>query len=265
MDGELDGRRDNRGDRKQRRRAAYSRWPPWRTPAIRPASRPPRTRELQAMWDAWNVWQRAAIVGQSSPEPNRCGTGRRGRAPHQNPMISPELTEQPVARLPGTLPSSSVAAVAIGAPPQLVSLRTIGTQGGETFHWHAHSFEEFTLVTDDRCMIGYPTGWAATASNTLIHYRAGEQHGAAAAPGQRPKFWVIHFAGVPKHFNGLPALAASDPAKRVWSLTPEQSAMFQWLFLQLLNERSAARARRGSRRTSRSGARSTRALSRAAA
>jgi transcriptional regulator GlxA family with amidase domain len=37
-------------------------------------------------------------------------------------------------------------------------------------------------------------------------------------------------------------LAASDPAKRVWSLTPEQSAMFQWLFLQLLNERSAARA-----------------------
>lgn len=124
---------------------------------------------------------------------------------------------------------------------QLISLRTIGAQGGETFEWHSHPFEEFTLVTDDHCMIGYPLGWRPTGPNTLIHYRAEEKHGAAASIQQRPRFWVVHFAAPAEHPGELSAFAAGDPAGRVWSLSPEQSGTFQWIFLQLLNERSAGR------------------------
>lgn len=127
------------------------------------------------------------------------------------------------------------------SPLHLVSLRTIGAQGGETFEWHSHPFEEFTFVTDDHCMIGYPPGWRPTGPNTLIHYRAGEKHGAAASLKQHPRFWVIHFAVPARHPQELSSLTAEDSTKRVWVLTPEQSSTFQWIFLQLLNERSAGR------------------------
>ena len=68
--------------------------------------------------------------------------------------------------------------------PQLVSLRTISVDDGGTFDWHTHPFEEFTLVTDDHCLIGYPPGWRETDGNTLLHYQTGERHGGG---GHRPR------------------------------------------------------------------------------
>ncbi len=124
--------------------------------------------------------------------------------------------------------------------PHLISLRTISTEGGESFDWHAHDFDEFTLVTDDDCMIKHPTGWRPTKRNTLLHYRAGEKHGAVAAPKQRPRFWVIHFAA--NHYRRMSSLSAEDAAERIWSLNPEQNNTFQWLFRQLLNERTVPRS-----------------------
>lgn len=126
--------------------------------------------------------------------------------------------------------------------PQLISLRTIAATGGETFEWHSHPFEEFTFVSDDGCMIGYPPGWRSTQPNTLLHYRAGEQHGASASPTQRPRFWVVHYTQPSELAREFAQLSSTVPEKRVWSLTPEQSETFQWLFLQLLNEHSGARS-----------------------
>jgi hypothetical protein len=96
-------------------------------------------------------------------------------------------------------------------------------------------------VSDDDCLIGYPPGWRPTAPNTLLCYRAGEKHGAAASPRQHPRFWVVHFSPAPGLYESLGCFAEADPAKRVWPLTPQQTQIFQWLFLQLLNERSTGR------------------------
>lgn len=130
--------------------------------------------------------------------------------------------------------------------PQLVSLRTLAATGGATFDWHTHPFEEFTLVTDDDCLIGYPPGWRETKPGTLLLYHAGEKHGAWASPRQRPRFWVVHFTADAVLYPALRQLGGSDPAKRAWSLTPEQSETFQWIFLQLLNEHSGERPHRAS-------------------
>jgi AraC-like DNA-binding protein len=125
--------------------------------------------------------------------------------------------------------------------PELISLRTISAKGGDSFEWHSHPFEEFTLVTDDNCLIGYPPGWRPTTPNTLLHYRAGEKHGAATSLRERPRFWVVHYSAPDEAYGDLKCFAAADSTQRTWSLSREQSEMFQWLFLQLLNERSAAR------------------------
>lgn len=121
--------------------------------------------------------------------------------------------------------------------PRLVSLRMLPTRGGATYDLHSHPFEEFTLVTDDECLIGYPPGWRDTKPNTLLHYHRGEMHGSWSSPRQRPRFWVVHFQAA----GPLPHLAEANPARRAWSLKPEQVETFQWIFLQLLNEHSSDR------------------------
>ncbi len=130
------------------------------------------------------------------------------------------------------------------ASPQLVSLRTISVEDGGTFDWHTHPFEEFTLVTDDHCLIGYPPGWRETEANTLLHYQIGERHGAWVSPRQRPRFWVVHFIADHTLCPGLKHLTAPDSARRVWTLTAEQCETFQWIFLQMLNEHSSGRSHR---------------------
>lgn len=130
--------------------------------------------------------------------------------------------------------------------PQLISLRTISVENGAVYDWHSHPFEEFTLVTDDHCLIGYPPGWRETDANTLLHYHAGERHGSWSSPRQRPRFWVVHFSAGETLYRGLEHLNSSDPTQRAWSLSPEQSETFQWIFLQMLNEHSSGKVHRES-------------------
>jgi hypothetical protein len=128
--------------------------------------------------------------------------------------------------------------------PQLVSLRTIAVEDGGTFDWHAHPFEEFTLVTDDACLIGYPPGWRETAAGTLLHYHRGERHGAWVSPRQHPRFWVVHFTADAELWPALSRLSRPEPEQRVWRLSTEQCETFQGLFLQLLGEHSSDRPQR---------------------
>jgi hypothetical protein len=180
--------------------------------------------------------------GSVRPVPSGAGNDGGGRAVDcratENAFAAVETTGLWLAAVAAGLCSSSV----VSKGPQLISLRTIAAKGGETFEWHAHPFEEFTFVTNDRCMIGYPPGWLNTAPGTLLHYRAGEQHGASASPGQRPRFWVVHYTQSDDVAGQLGVFAAPESEKRVWSLSPEQSETFQWLFLQMLNEHSGGRA-----------------------
>ena len=128
--------------------------------------------------------------------------------------------------------------------PQLISLRTLSATEGSTYDWHSHPFQEFTLVTDDSCLIGYPPGWLHTDKGKLLHYHSGERHGAWVSPQQRPRFWVLHFQADEELYPTLRQLNAAAPEQRVWALTPEQLEMFQWFFLQMLNEQSAGRVHR---------------------
>lgn len=130
---------------------------------------------------------------------------------------------------------------ALPPAPELVSLRNISAHGGEVFARHEHPFQEFTLVTDDQALIDHSTGWLETQPNTLIHYQPGERHGAWVSPKHSPRFWVVHFnlRRADRYF--FPALREPAPGRRVWPLSPSQVETFQWLFLQLLDERSANR------------------------
>jgi hypothetical protein len=128
--------------------------------------------------------------------------------------------------------------------PRLISMRTLAAEGSAAYEWHSHDFEEFSVVTDDACLIGYPPGWRETEAGTLLHYHRGERHGAWTSPRQRPRFWVIHFSGGSGLYATLSHLRAADPVKRAWSLKPEQLETFRWLFLQLLNEHSGSRINR---------------------
>lgn len=141
----------------------------------------------------------------------------------------------------GAGPAASPLNPAVAGQPQLVSLRTIAAGGGEVFEWHSHRFDEFTLVTDDHCLIGHPPGWRETAPNTLFHYRPGERHGAWISPERHPRFWVIHFVADLQPDSAFGRFATDPASRRVWSLTPEQNDTFQWIFLQLLNEYTAQR------------------------
>jgi AraC-like DNA-binding protein len=125
--------------------------------------------------------------------------------------------------------------------PKLIAMRTLAADAGATYEWHSHPFEEFTLVTDDACLIGHPPGWRDTSAGTLLHYHAGERHGAWTSPQQRPRFWVIHFSGGSGVYQTLTHLLNTDAAQRAWALKAEQLDTMRWLFLQLLNEHSGSR------------------------
>jgi hypothetical protein len=129
--------------------------------------------------------------------------------------------------IPATLPE-----------PTIVSMRCLAATPGQHYPWHNHAFCEFTFVSDDSATIGYPPGQLPVARDTLLFYHAGERHASWSSLRESPRFWVVHFTAPSSLLAGYPALANVDPARRVWTLRPEQAETFRWLFLQLLNERT---------------------------
>ena len=54
--------------------------------------------------------------------------------------------------------------------PAVISMRCLVTEAGASYERHHHTFEEFTLVTDDEALIGYAGAKHAVAPNTLCMY-----------------------------------------------------------------------------------------------
>ncbi len=123
-------------------------------------------------------------------------------------------------------------------------MRCLVAEPGAIFPWHHHPFDEFTLVTDDDTVIGYPPGKRFTVKNTLLLYHRGEEHGSWSDLRQKPRFWVVHFTANSKLYRELPHLGRRDPVQRVWQLTPEQAETFKWIFLQILSEHTHQRSQR---------------------
>ncbi len=115
----------------------------------------------------------------------------------------------------------------------VVSMRCLVAKPGDSFEWHSHPFEEFTLVTDDEAVIGHGGVKQTMSANTLCFYHRGVQHGGWCLQKQRPKFWVVHFSLVEKTHLPVFQPANSDARARIWQLSPEQAETFKWLFLHL--------------------------------
>lgn len=51
--------------------------------------------------------------------------------------------------------------------PSLASVRCLVAKPGASYDWHSHPFEEFTLVTGDKAIIGYAGQKKLMRENTL--------------------------------------------------------------------------------------------------
>jgi len=125
-------------------------------------------------------------------------------------------------------------------PCELISQRTIAAEGGDVFDWHQHDFYEFSLVTEEQALIGYPPGYREAPPGTLFFYKAGEKHGAWVSPKSNPRFWVVHFQCPSELIEDTP-LSLPESEKRVWSLSKDQMDSFCRIFVQIVNERSTRR------------------------
>ena len=122
-------------------------------------------------------------------------------------------------------------------------MRCLVTEAGASYERHHHTFEEFTLVTDDEALIGYAGHKHLTKPNTLCLYRRGERHGGWCPPGHAHRSWVVHFSATDDFYSQVERLTEADPLKRIWRLSEDQGKNFRWFFLQILNERTKHRER----------------------
>lgn len=131
---------------------------------------------------------------------------------------------------------------AAAAGPRIIAMRCVPSAPGGCSAWHAHPFDEFTLVTDDSTVNGHAAGTCPVAPNTLLHFRPGERHGHWNDARQRPRFWVVHFALGSGLRRTLLALAAADPRRRIWQLSADEAEAFKSLFVKLVNEHTTRRS-----------------------
>ena len=132
----------------------------------------------------------------------------------------------------------------VTSQPQLISMRCLLSGRGSHCDWHAHPFEEFTLVTDDTTLNGFAGGKVRTGQDTLFLFRPGERHGYWNDARQAPRFWVVHFAARPELRRRAACLAERDPRRRIWKLSADRAATFKWIFLRLFEEHSRPRPQR---------------------
>jgi hypothetical protein len=117
-------------------------------------------------------------------------------------------------------------------------MRCLVAEPGASYDWHAHTFEEFTLVTEDQALIGFMGKKQVLEPNTLCLYRRGERHGGWCPPGHAHRSWVVHFSASEDFCREVDQLAHPDPLRRIWRLSADQAKEFKWFFLQILNERT---------------------------
>jgi hypothetical protein len=122
-------------------------------------------------------------------------------------------------------------------------MRCLVAAPGARYEWHAHPFEEFSLVSEGSTVIGYDAGRRPTKPNTLLLYRRGERHGAWCSREQTPRFWVLHFDPGIALARRLPVLSEARPEHRVWELSDNDAEVFQWHFLRILQEQTQQRPR----------------------
>lgn len=121
-----------------------------------------------------------------------------------------------------------------------ISLRSVHTQPRAFCQWHSHPFDELCLTTDGTTLMGQGGKLAASAANTLFHYRSHEEHAFWNSERQQPRFWVVHFAWDADLKAALPTFGTADLRLRPCQLSLPQAEIFKWLFMKISVEHSGS-------------------------
>ena len=128
----------------------------------------------------------------------------------------------------------------------LLSMGVRMTAPGDSFDWHRHACDELCLVEGGSTTLGHAGRPLRTRGSTLVLFRRGERHGFwNAQSGTSPRLWVLHFDSDERTRQNLRSLFRAAPARRVWSLTPDQlrtyAAFFQRIQIEQMQNAPHAR------------------------
>lgn len=121
--------------------------------------------------------------------------------------------------------------------PRVISTACALTPRGGGFDGHAHDdHDEICLVANDGSIIRHGGVEREAEAGTVFLFRRGERHGYRNRARQEPHLWLVHFIADEALYRDCPRLAAADPERRVWTLSRDQLAGYQGLFVRLQAE-----------------------------
>lgn len=118
-------------------------------------------------------------------------------------------------------------------------MRSVMSKPRSHSEWHCHTFDEFTLCTGDRGVVGYGGEKHSVPANVLFYWRRGVTHGYWNDKTQSPRFWVLHFSADSAAQEEFDFLRRSR--KTFWNLSPGQVALFEDCYLKLFLEHTQPR------------------------
>jgi hypothetical protein len=129
----------------------------------------------------------------------------------------------------------------ISSDPLVVAAFCIATKKGASADWHMQPCDSFYLIEDGVTCAGLQSLKVRTGRNTLLLARKGEPRAYWNIFGETPRIWALYFRSHEDLSLQLPALAQSDPLRRVWKLSSSDADLFKTLFIRIAAENAARR------------------------
>jgi len=117
----------------------------------------------------------------------------------------------------------------------------VATTPNSSSDWHSFPFDEFYLISGGSTCVGIEGKKHKLDNDTLVLIRQGEKRGYWNIYNENPTFWAVFFRPDKNLYDSFPSFKDSDPCKRVWKLTPEQSANFKSLLVKIATEHASHR------------------------
>jgi hypothetical protein len=117
----------------------------------------------------------------------------------------------------------------------------VATTPNSSSDWHSFPFDEFYLISGGTTSVGIEGKKHKLGNDTLILIRQGEKRGYWNIYNENPTFWAVFFRPDKSLYDSFPSFVEPDPLKRLWHLTPEQSANFKSLLVKIATEHSSHR------------------------
>jgi helix-turn-helix protein len=158
-------------------------------------------------------------------------------------VFSKELRGQAAARLfqPNQPNDLSMKPVRSFPDTKVLMAGCVATTPNSSSDWHSFPFDEFYLISGGNTCVGIDGKKHKLGNDTLILIRQGEKRAYWNIYQENPTFWAVFFRPDKGLYEAFPSFQDKDPLKRVWHLTPEQSASFKSLLVKIATEHSSHR------------------------